>query len=107
MSSTMLHRSLPQQNYDLIWIDGDHTTFGPYNDLHYALTVADANTLILMDDVFANDPSNATIAALRYLEADYELNYIFIQKRRNEEKVIAAIIKGNMDHVHPLTKITG
>ncbi len=107
MSSTMLHRSLPQQNYELIWIDGDHTTFGPYNDLHYALTVADANTLILMDDVFANDPSNATIAALRYLEADYELNYIFIQKRRNEEKVIAAIIKGNMDHVHPLTKITG
>ena len=103
MSSTM--RSLPQQLFEIVWIDGDHTSFGPYNDLHYSLKVTDKNSLIMMDDVSPNDPNDATIAALRYLESDYELNCVFIQKRRHKEKLIAAIVKGSIDKVHPLKEL--
>ena len=90
MSTTKLYSAMAHTGFDLYWIDADHESFGPYNDLNYALTTWNDGSIIMMDDIIL-EKGNPSIEAIKYLRQDYEFDYFMVQKREESKKYVAVI----------------
>ena len=80
------------ESFDLVWVDGDHNGFTPYNDILFSLHKLNPNGIILCDDVFLQE-DDPTVSALEQIIMDIPLKVYAIQKRETDDnKCILCLI---------------